>query len=256
MIRPTEFPSLFSSRTLSPLIALFLAAVAVPAHASAQGGTSRGLAVTPLLLDELPGVVTIENGEGVPARLRAWLADFEQEASGSNRFLPFGSAASTCAGRARLDTVPAVIPAGGSVRVRVDVTAGPLCWGVVMVEASKDARPGNRVAVKFYHVPAGLTRDAAIAGLSVDRTRGRAVRMVVRSRGTAPVRPFGRVEFRNESGAIVASADVPDFGLHPGAERHVFVAVPANLPPGRYVVLAVLDAGAPDFVAAQAVLEI
>jgi hypothetical protein len=237
------------------LLALLLA-LASPGATAAQTGVPRGLAVTPLLLDQLPGVMTIENGETVPARLRAWLADFEQDADGSNRFLPLGSTGSTCGGRARLDTVPAVVAPGGSVRVRVDVTPGPLCWGVVMVEASKDARPGNRVAVKFYHVPAGLTRDAAIVALTGDESRGRAVRMVVRSRGSAPVRPFGRMEFRDEAGRIVATSEVPDFGLHPGAERHVRVPVPDSLPAGRYVVLAVLDAGAADFFAAQAVLEL
>jgi len=233
---------------------LVLALAEVPVRLVAQSG---GLAVTPLLLDTLPGGVTVYNGESVPARLRVSLQDFEQAPDGSNRFLPLGTGHSTCGGRADLGVVPDVIAPGATVSIRVDVAAGPLCWGAVMVEASKDARPGNRVAVKYFYVPRGLTRAAEIVGLATGSIGvGRGLRIAVHSRGTAPVRAFGRVEFRDDTGSVVATSDVPEFGLLPGGERQVSVAVPSQLPGGRYVVLVILDVGAEDFVAAQAVLAI
>jgi hypothetical protein len=227
---------------------------AVPGRAAGQSG---GLGVTPLLLAELPGVVTVHNGEAVPALLRVSLQDFEQEPDGANRFLPLGASASSCGARAHLGPVPSVLPAGGSITIKLDVDAGPVCWGAVMVEASMDARPGNRVAVKYFQVPAGATRAGEISGLAaITDGGGRGIRVSVRSRGTAPVRAFGRLEFRDERGQVLASAEITDFGLSPGADRHVVVPVPAGLAGGSYVVLAVLDVGAPDLVAAQAVVAV
>jgi hypothetical protein len=237
------------SSTLTGAGAAIAGALAVSSSLSAQ------FAVAPLLLAESSGVVTIHNGEAVPARLRLSLQDFEQNPDGSNAFFPLGSRPLSCAGRARFADAPAVLAPGTVAKVRVEVEPGALCWGVLMVEASRDERPGNKVAVKFYNVPEGATRAAEIERLDVVRAGNRlAVRLEVRGLGTAPVRPFGRVEFRDESGAVVASVEVPDFGLHPGAQRYVAVPTPESLPFGRYVVLAVLDAGGPDLVAAQAVL--
>jgi hypothetical protein len=216
---------------------------------------AEGLAVSPLVLEETPGLVTIRNGAGTPARLTVVLEDFDQAVDGSNHFFPLGTRPSSCAPRARFEGAPALLAPGATAQVRVTVDPGPLCWGVLMIEGSRDERRGNRVAVKFYHVPAGGTHAAEITGLQLSE-RGRGIRVSVRSLGSAPARPSGRVEFRDASGGVVGSAEVSDFGLHPGADRFVVVPIPEEVQAGRYVVLAVLDLGTGDLVAAQAVVDL
>jgi len=64
----------------------------------------------------------------------------------------------------------------------------------------------------------------------------------------------GRIEFRRLDNSVVATADVPEFPVLPGARRTVVVSAP-KLRTGRYVALALLDYGGADIAGAQTPFE-
>lgn len=224
------------------------------------GSAHAQAAVSPLVLEEVPGSFRLYNSGAAPLRLQVEVLDFEQDGDGSNRYMERGSSVHSCGDRISVGDAPTFLSAHSTVRIPVEIAPGDLCWASVRFGFAAGAAPFRHfVATKVYFIPPGLSREAAIVSLAQESRGGQpGLVLSLRSSGGAPLRPEGRVEFRAVGGSDSTpplSVELGDFGVHPSTDRHLWFPQPADLPSGQYVVLVILDIGRPDPVAAQSLLE-
>src|SRR2546430_11252796 len=94
----------------------------------------------------------------------------------------------------------------------------------------------------------------ASSGKPAGDAGGKRLDVTFRNSGGLPLWVRGRIEFRRLDNSVVATADVPEFPVLPGARRTVVVSTP-KLRTGRYVALALLDYGGADIAGAQTPFE-
>lgn len=82
------------------------------------------------------------------------------------------------------------------------------------------------------------------------------VKVELENTGTTFLRPWGRVEFRDEKGATVDKVDIKRFRILPEAKRILEIPYEGKLKPGRYLALAIIDFGGDYLVAGQRKFEI
>lgn len=232
-----------------------LACGIVIATAALTRGAYGQLSVSPLVLPPNGGDVTVTNGHPFPIRVGLTLADFEQDGDGGNHVSPLGTTTSSCSGRVTAEPLFTQLSAREQRVVRVAIRPDSVpCWTMLIVEGSRTSAPGGSIGVKAYDAGSKSVAGAEVAAL--DATPAGNLAIVLRNYGTRPLRVNGLVEIRGASGAVVATVPVPEFGAHPGVSRRLELAVPSGLPRGRYVVLAVLDAGLAELVAGQRLMDL
>jgi hypothetical protein len=238
---------------------LLLAVVTIlPATARAQ------FSVQPVILGLAPmdtavtGVVSVRNEGKEPIQFRFRMGDFDQTLSGDHVFQRFGENANSCKGRVEVSPDQASLKPGERQQLRVRMTPGATtCWGVLFVEHQARNTSGimvaQQIAVKVYGTQSTPLPTGDITTVSAAHdTAGVNVTFDFKNSGRGPVRPFGSVEIRTETGQVVASETVDAFSVLPSHTRRVAVAVRAKLAPGRYVAVPVMDFGADYLAGGQA----
>lgn len=257
------------------LLAALFVSIAPPPAAAQISVDQAEIALEPGRREAASFNVANESGETIQATVYA--GDWDRDADGNNRFLASGTLPSSCGARLRIFPLTLRLPPGTSQTVRIGLlpadTLRAACWSIVFVESGRPtSNPGRsisyvtRLGVKVYIVPATASADGQVADLTV-RARTRPVgakapadsatrELVVsfRNTGGRPLHTRGSVEFRRLDNSVAAKVDVDDFPTLPGSERRVVVPVPP-LPPGQYVVLALLDYGGAEVAAGQIELE-
>jgi P pilus assembly chaperone PapD len=150
------------------------------------------------------------------------------------------------------------------------------CWDIVFIEEvpQRAATKGNslqyifRTGVKVYVAPPGLPRDGAIENMEiVDAPTKPAATARPASTAAIPAKKQvairfhntggthlvakGHLEFRRIDNSLAREVPIEEFPTLPGATRRVLVDIPADLPAGDYVVLALIDFGGTELVAGQ-----
>jgi len=154
-----------------------------------------------------------------------------------------------------------------SFSIRVSQGASGTYWGMIFVEGvpPPEEREGatvlaiERFGVKVYETVPGTE---VLSG-EIQRVRKLddallSFEIAFVNSGNVQLKPRGQVEITDQTGDIIQTLSVDEFYVLPGAVRYENVVGQANsLPPGRYVALAVLDIGNPDYlVAGQLVFEV
>lgn len=234
--------------------------LALPAVATAQ------YSVFPVILEMAAGgtarsrALTIRNDGARSLDFRLYLMDFIQEADGSHEYLPHGRHPASCAGRLSVYPDALSVPAGGQGRVTVRLETGAsehTCWSIIFVEhatrSSAGLRVAQRIGVKTFGLAEGGVPEGELLASEVERSEsGAQLVFDFANRGSRPLRPQGSVEFRSVPGGLIGRTPIEAFGVLPGGSRTLRVAVPDDLPPGRYVALSVLDFGGDYLAGAQA----
>lgn len=212
-----------------------------------------------------------------------YLADWDRDEDGGNRFQPLGSVPQSCAKYLRVFPLSLRLPPHTSQGVRLGLqgadSVSATCWSIVFVEAGgPQAGAGRRISyvlrlgVKVYIEPPGLATDGEVEGMGIDTVhavRGKPVRGVVpppapdtvvtwvrfRNTGGLPAMVHGEMEYRRLDNSVVARDTVPSFPVLPGAARRAHVPLP-RLPRGHYIALALLDFGGTEVAAGQVPLDI
>lgn len=202
------------------------------------------------------------------------LADWDRSESGENRYFDHGSLASSC--RNHVKAFPMVVrvepKSSQDIRVTVDSTQSlpPSCYAMLFVEQPPAPASAKGVAIQYtvrfgvkVYVepdpapPTGEIEDFHIArGDSLQRAGSR-LAATIRYRNTAERQTTvrGTVEIRRTDNSLLATLPIAEFPVLPGARRRVALDLPA-LPSGRYVLLALLDHGGAEIVAAQSELTV
>lgn len=224
-------------------------------------------------LEERVGLITVRNDGAKAVQATVQLEDWDRAEDGTNRWFAIGTIPQSCGHALRVFPLALSLEPGasGSVRVTLDSTASAReCWAAVVVEtvqpqtvAGRSVAYVLRTAVKLYALPAGLTTDGVVADMRVGakapapgvRDSSKHLDVMFENTGTRHVMAKGTVELRRPDNSVAAKVELPDMYALPGAKSRASVALP-KLPPGRYVVLALLDYGGDDIAAAQIEYEV
>lgn len=205
----------------------------------------------------------VRNESDGPLHLRIYAADFDQPEDGSHAFMEAGTHPRSCADRLQVSTDNLSLQEGGQGEVRVRMAPGAsTCWSMVFVQSQAlqpdGIRIAQRIGVKVYGIgglaaPAGEISAVAVETMAPE---SRTLAITFDNTGDGPLRPEGEVEIRTLDGDIVAVVPVPPFSVLPGRARRTRVALDAELPPGRYLAIPILDFGADYLAGGQATFEV
>ena len=230
--------------------------------------------------DRVASSFSLTNTTDAPVQATISRSDWDRVENGDNRFLPAGSTGKSCGQMLSVSPLSVRIDPHSSRVVRLAVqTSAALtreCWDIVFVEEvpQRTATKGNslqyifRTGVKVYVAPPGLSHDGAIENMEIvdaqpkkaDVTRPASTasipakkQVAIRFHNTGEMHLVsrGHLEFRRLDNSVAKEVPVEEFPTLPGATRRVLVDIPADLPAGDYVVLALIDFGGAELVAGQ-----
>ena len=217
-----------------------------------------------------PQSFRINNVSAGPVQVTIRLADWDRSEAGENRYYAAGSQPGSCRDALTVFPMTLSIPAGQAEDVRVSLPASlTACHSILFVEmppppaqASRGAnitynlRYGIKVYVEPDVAPAGeLVEATLVSGPAAAGARADTLVALFRNTGAVQTMARGHVEIRREDDSIAARLEIEDFPTLGGAQRRVRVPLP-SLPAGRYAVIAFLEIGTDELLAAQALLEI
>jgi hypothetical protein len=202
------------------------------------------------------------NNEEEPTEVTLTLADWDRDLRGENRFYPPGQIARSAAGWISVAPTKFALKKDEQREVRYTIRVPPeiegTYWAAIMVEGTPQqtaGQPGTtvvirrRFAVKVYETPPGTGKKAGrITGLELRGLNPPNVYVEFENKGNAHFPEVkGLVEIRDEKGTTLEKIAVAGFPILPGAKRGLVVNSSRQkgdlVPPGRYVILAVLDYG-------------
>ncbi len=216
------------------------------------------------------------NNEAEPLEIQINLADWDRDITGENRFYPPGTLPRSLApwlsvSPLRFDLAPnEQREIRFSIKVPSDIAGTH--WAAIMVEAApkqpQPQPPGTtivvrrRFAVKVLETPPGTgTKDGRITLIDVRGLNPPNIFIEFENRGTIHTPEVkGRIEIRDDKGAPLEKLEVESFPALPGAKRLLKVTSARKkgdlLPPGKYLILAILDYGGESLAGGQFVLRI
>lgn len=252
------------------LRACALLALLLPARAGAQIAVDKlELFLKPGTTETRSGVLMVRNEGTERTQALVKLEDWDRTTDGTNRFFAAGTQPGSCAEALRVFPATLSLAPGESqaVRVALDSTSAAgmraECWSVVVVQAQQPVRQANgrtlvytvRTGMKVYAMPDGLQAEGEVSDVRIAPVAGAKgaapqAQVTFRNTGALHVAAQGRLEIRREDNSLLASVPLPALHALPGAESVTTVALPA-FPPGRYVLLAIVDYGGTELAAAQ-----
>lgn len=220
----------------------------------------------------------VRNTTSEPVSARLSVSDWERSRTGTNSFGAPGTVVGACSNAVTVFPTTANLGPGESQVVQVSYQGPPrteMCWSAIIVAGQPPPTPRTagaglavevRSAVKVYVAPAEERLDVRIMTLDVGRHRPHSgepasdtlsydIITALRNHGNVQVRAKLRVEYRNLADSLIQEVRDNDVPLLPGAEREWRSRIPA-IPPGRYVILVVVDFGGAELVAGQIELEL
>jgi hypothetical protein len=204
----------------------------------------------------------VENSGATPLEVTIYLSDYDRAVDGGHGYFDFGSHEGTCAGRLEAFPDQVSVQPGRDAEVRLRLAPGSeTCWAVVFVEQRSLTPSGitvaQRIGVKVHSERPALEREGAVVGLAADSTPDPAVFLTFENQGEGALDLRGEVEVRGLAGEVLAVVAVRPFEVLPGRRRTVRVSLEeANLEPGRYVVVGILDFGGEYLAGGQALIEV
>ncbi|HVE79673.1 MAG TPA: hypothetical protein VNA89_12450 [Gemmatimonadaceae bacterium] len=223
------------------------------------------LVITPARAAQRGAYFSVLNGADTAVSAAVYVGDWDRSDLGELRFYAPGTRARSCAHGLRVSPAVLRIPPRGVQPVEVTFDAdgvGAECWAMVFVEGTRpaDQDAGHevvsvvRAGVEVYVQPAAVVSEATIEDMQlVGRAAGGAARelvVTVRNTGTAHFVARGTVEIRRPDNSVLSSTTVENLAVLPGAVRRLSADIPP-LPPGRYLVLVLVDHGGKGVAAGQ-----
>jgi hypothetical protein len=207
--------------------------------------------------------VMVRNNGSVPLQLRVFVADFDQRLDGSHETFPAGTHERSCAERLEIVpdglSVPAGVTQPVTIRMRPGADPESTCWSLVFIEKpppeGSGYRAGLRIGVKVYGLSATGADAAEITAAAVETvdraSAARTLQFTVRNPDAWPILARGTVEVRDFEGGSRSTVAVESFSVLPEHERTVQVPFEADLSPGRYLAIPVLEYGDDGLMGAQ-----
>lgn len=257
-------PNRIRARYLAALLALpGIVALGGPPEAHAQFSVSPVILPIPASSEVTEATVMVRNDGASPLQLRVFAADFDQKPDGGHKTSPAGTHDRSCADRLEIVpdglSVPGGVSQPVSIRIHPGADTDDTCWSLVFIESPPPEgggyRAGLRIGVKVYGLALGGSESGEITTASVGDSDAaaetRTLRFTVANLETWPILARGTVEVRDFDGGSRTTVPVESFSVLPDHERQVEVNLDADLAPGRYLAIPVLEYGADGLMGAQ-----
>lgn len=234
-----------------------------PAAAAAQFSVSPVILPLPASPEAADATVMVRNNGESPLQLRVFAADFDQKLDGGHETFAAGTHDRTCGARIEVFPEGLSVPAGVSqpvtIRMLPDPGADSTCWSLVFIESPPPEgtgyRAGLRIGVKVYGLAEGGSELGEITDASVEEPEAgsadRTLRFTVANQQTWPILAHGTVDVRDFDGNSRATVHVESFSVLPDHQRRLEVPIEADLGPGRYLAIPVLEYGGEGLMGAQ-----
>ena len=234
--------------------------------------------VTPSVTGRVMASFLVHNAGNHPAQAIITREDWDRAENGENRFVPSGSTRNTCGALMNVFPKAFRIESGADQIIRLAVEKSPNlsteCWDIIFVQELAQKRTMTRsglefifrTGVKVYVAPAGLKRDASITGMTLENVETRLasakpaaasppvkqqIAVQFSNAGQMHLMAKGRVEIRRLDNSVALQIPIADFPTLPGATRNLLLDVPATIPAGNYIALALIDFGGAEIAAGQ-----
>lgn len=260
MGRTRPAPETFGSRLV--ILVVHIVLTLWPAGLAAQ------FAVYPVRIDleatdgVATEVFTVENRGQSPLDLTVYTSDFDRTPEGDHSYPAFGDHPHSCAGRMEIFPDQLSLGPGEVEEVRVRMRPdSATCWGMVFVEKRTPTSSGivmaQRIGVKVVSQSGGLAREGRVLGVRADTTLEPATLVAFENQGEGVLAVEGEVEVRSLDGDVVAVVEAEPFRVLPGHEWRTRIPLSgADLAPGRYVVVVILDFGGEYLAGGQTMIEV
>jgi hypothetical protein len=248
---------------------LALLALAPTAFAADIGISPPRLDLTAAAGETVVATVTVLTSALAEQQVEAAPADWTLDLAGQLTVLAVGSGLHSATPWVELDTDAFTLPALGSreVRIAVTVPADATLSGTHHTMLFFSVVPAPNEAQGFGVVTTtrvGLTLYLTIAGTEVAGSElvdlyqegDGSLTAVVLNTGNTTMRLAGAVELRDESGAVRYRLEVPDVPVLRESERAVTFDLPAEIEPGLYVALALIEDSRGGVLAGELLLEV
>jgi hypothetical protein len=254
-------------KTISNYFYIYISVVAfmLPAIAHAQR-----VSINPTILnynvsagETSTQTITIINLSEQKQAFELSLGDWLRDSLGSHKYLPVGSTKNSCANWVKLDNNIVEVEAKQTkeVRITLNAPADPaqfkeMKWAMLFVQnvteqAGDKAAAGKvtakltevfRFGIHIYQTPPTVTnKEAKALSLKQDSLDKKAYNFAIMNTGGTQLTCKARLELTNiETGKEIKLEDV-EFPVFPGAKRIVQLPLPADIPKGKYSMLALLD---------------
>ena len=223
------------------------------------------------------GSFIITNGSDQPASVRVELADFERKVDGGVVILPPQASPNSLADYITFSPAEFTLPAGvgetQEVRFTINLASnatGPH-WSMLLVQEIDDSEDSNndgdsdnttasgrvsvQLGIQIRQVdPSALVNDGRITEIEVvESLANQPIKLIAdyENIGNTFQRPTGEVRIINSTGDVAASLDIAPFRMLPNSSRRLEFSVDAQLPPGEYVALVIIDFGGNFMLAGQ-----
>jgi len=248
---------------------LALLTLASTAYAADIGISPPRLDLTAAAGETVVATVTVLTSALAEQRIEAALADWTLDLDGQLTVLAAGSGLHSATAWVELDADVFTLPALASreVRIAISVPADATLEGThhtmlffTVVPAPNEAQgfgviTTTRVGLTLYLTVAG-TEVAGSELLDLYQEGDRRLTAVVLNVGNTTMRLGGAVELRDEAGTVRYRLEVPDVPILRDSERTVTFDLPAEIEPGLYVALALIEDSRGGVLAGELLIEV
>jgi len=267
--RPATIPALLATALLFAAASSVQSAIVVESELTDARSASVGVSYE--------GKIRLRNTGDEPGEVKLYQTDYAFKADGSNTYGPPGKMARSNANWIQLDSNQLSLPPNGEITVnyRVRVPSGNLSgtyWSMIMVEpvpkssadSSNNSQDENTRLLQTLRYGLQVVTEIGTGGASelafsnarlLERDGQRLFAVDAENTGQRWIRAQYWLELYTEAGSPVGKFDGPTKRIFPGTSV-VFETPLGDIPPGKYIALAVADGGGDDLYGANVELEI
>lgn len=209
--------------------------------------------------------VVITNNSSTKQSFELSLGDWNRKNDGSHEYFKPNTMPYSCADWIKLDKTFIEIEPGkaGEVLISMQAPTNPeelevMKWAMLFVQSANLKKPVTngpneakasiqeiiRVGVHIYQTPASLTEASASAiGLTQNAKQPKVYDFEVKNTGKVMISGNFHLEITNLATSAETILPVKTFPIFPGGTRIIPFELPADLKPGKYSILGVLDYG-------------
>lgn len=250
-----------------PLILVLAILLAAPAWASDIGLTPPRLELSASAGGTVTATFSVLTSAATEQSVEAAVSDWFLDVAGDITFLAPGSVPDSAAGWLTLESDAFVLDPASSRELRLEVAVPPDAEGThqAMVFFTVVPPPGEapgvgvttttRVGLTVYVTVTGTERSGSEL-VDLYQADDATLAAVVVNTGNTVMRLGGAIELRDEAGEVVHRLSVPDVPVLRESEREVRFALPDDLEPGFYVVLALIEDDRGGLLAGERTIEV
>ncbi len=250
-----------------PLLLLLTLLLGPPAWGSDIGLTPPRLTLTAPAGGTATATFSVLTSAVTEQSIESALSDWFLDVAGDITFLAPGTLPDSAAGWLALESDAFVLDPASSRELRLEVAVPPDAEGTHQAMAfftvvpPPSETPGvgvtttTRVGLTVYVTVAGTERSGSEL-VDLYQPEAATLAAVVVNTGNTVMRLGGVIELRDEAGDVVQRLPVPDVPILRESEREVRFALPDDLEPGFYVVLALIEDDRGGLLAGELTIEV